>query len=85
MNAWFNKGAGIQLRKKTIKCNKCGYCADACPMGLTKMFEADRNIAYNQNGCIMCLRCIEICPRKSCLSVYFFGKKIIESDARVGE
>lgn len=84
MNSWFNKGAGIQLRKKTIKCNKCGYCADACPMGLTKMYETDQNIVYNQNGCIMCLRCIEICPRKSCLSVYFFGRKIVESDAKIG-
>ncbi len=79
MNSWFNKGAGIELRKNAIKCNKCGYCADACPMGLTKMYEADEDTIYNENYCVMCMRCIEICPRTSCLSMHFFGKKIVES------
>lgn len=79
MNSWFNKGAGVELKKKVIKCNKCASCADACPMGLTKMYEADEDLIYNQKGCIMCLRCVEICPRNGCLSVNFFGKKIVES------
>ena len=76
INSWFNKGAGVELHKKSIKCIKCGYCADACPMGLTKMYEMDKDGIYNQNSCIMCLRCVEVCPRKGCLSVKFFGKGI---------
>lgn len=79
MNSWFNRGAGIELKKQAVKCNKCAYCAEACPMGLTKMYEADKDMIYNQQGCIMCLRCVEICPREKCLSVSFFGKKIINS------
>lgn len=79
MNSWFNKGAGVELKKNAMKCNKCASCADACPMGLTKMYEAEDDLIYNQNGCIMCLRCIEICPRDKCLSMSFFGKKVVES------
>jgi len=79
MNSWFNKGSMVELRKTAVRCNKCASCADACPMGLTKMYEADENIIYNQQGCIMCLRCIEVCPKEKCLSMRFMGKKITES------
>jgi len=79
INAWFNKGAGVELAKKAMKCNKCAACADACPMGLTKMYEADKDLIFNETGCIMCFKCIEVCPRENCLSMSFFGKKILES------
>jgi len=76
INSWFNKGAGVELHKKSIKCIKCGYCADACPMGLTEMYRLNKDAIYNQKGCIMCFRCIEVCPRKGCLSAKFFGRCI---------
>ncbi|HNQ34876.1 MAG TPA: 4Fe-4S binding protein [bacterium] len=79
VNSWFNRGAGLELHKKAVKCNKCGYCADACPMGLTAMYEADTDRKYNQNGCIMCLRCLEVCPKDGCLSCRFFGRRVLES------
>lgn len=82
INSFFNRGCGVELRKKAIKCNKCGYCADACPMGLTNMYEEDEDRIFNQNGCIMCMKCVEICPREDCLSVRFFGRKVIESKFR---
>ncbi len=79
INSWFNKGAGVELKKCAVKCVKCGVCSDACPMGLTAMYDADTDRVYNQNGCIMCLRCVESCPRNGCLSLHFFGRKITES------
>ncbi|MCX7916832.1 MAG: 4Fe-4S binding protein [bacterium] len=79
INSWFNKGAGIELKKKAVKCNKCGLCTETCPMGLTEMYDKNTDGIYNQPGCIMCLRCIEICPKDGCLSLSFFGKKITES------
>ncbi len=82
MNSWFNKGAGLALKKKAVKCNKCGLCTEACPMGLTEMYEKNTDGVYNRNGCIMCLRCVEICPRDKCLSANFFGKKIAESEMK---
>lgn len=79
MNSWFNKGGAIELHKRASKCNKCASCADACPMGLTKMYEADKDTSYNQKECIMCLRCVEVCPREKCLSARYFGKLFAES------
>jgi len=79
MNSWFNKGAGLELKKVALKCNKCGSCSDACPMGLSEMYEADKDTIYNNEYCIMCIRCVDICPRDNCLSVNFFGKRIIAS------
>ena len=79
INSLFNKGAGIELKKKAVKCNKCGLCTETCPMGLTEMYYKNTDGVYNQPGCIMCFRCIEICPKDECLSVNLFGKKIIES------
>ena len=76
MNSWFNRGAGVELRKTAVKCNKCAACADACPMGLSRMYRLDKDRIYNQGSCIMCLRCVEVCPRY-CLNAHFFGKKII--------
>jgi ferredoxin len=79
VNSWFNRGGALELRKRAAKCNKCGSCADACPMGLTAMYLADEDVKYNQSGCIMCLRCVEVCPRDGCLSCSFFGRRITES------
>lgn len=79
MNSWFNKGSAVELCKKAGKCNKCASCTDACPMGLSKMYSAEKDLIYNQKGCIMCFRCVEVCPQKDCLSIRFFGAKIIGS------
>ncbi len=80
VNSWFNRGAGVELRKKAIRCNKCAACTDACPMGLTEMYELDKDAIFNQKGCTLCLRCIEVCPQKECLSMSFFGKEIVKSE-----
>lgn len=79
LNSLFNRGCAVELRKDAPKCNQCAACAEACPMGLTKMYAADRNLIYNEKGCIMCFRCVEICPRQGCLSASFLGKKFLES------
>jgi len=79
MNSWFNRGAALELTKQAQKCNKCGACADACPMELSAMYEQERDGVYNQSGCIMCLRCVEVCPRDHCLACGFMGQKIVES------
>jgi ferredoxin len=79
MNAWFNRGSAIELKKQAVRCNKCASCADACPMGLSKMYSANKNMIYNQSGCIMCFKCIESCPKDDCLSCDFLGIKFLRS------
>ncbi|MCM8757174.1 MAG: 4Fe-4S dicluster domain-containing protein, partial [Candidatus Omnitrophica bacterium] len=79
VNSWFNRGCGLELHKKANRCTKCGYCAEACPMGLIKMYQADTDVIFNQPGCILCFRCVENCPQDKCLSVKLFGRKLLES------
>lgn len=79
MNSWFNRGAAVELRKKALRCNKCAACTEACPMGLSKMYRLDKDMIYNEQGCIMCFRCVEACPQNECLSAGFFGKQILTS------
>lgn len=79
LNSWFNRGAAVELRKKALRCNKCTACAEACPMGLTKMYRLDKDMLYNEPGCIMCFRCVEACPQNDCLSAGFLGKRLLAS------
>ncbi len=69
------KGTGglLILKKEKIKrsnCISCGYCVDACPMGLMPMrfeeyyrrgkyFNLEK---YNISNCIECAACEYICP-----------------------
>ena len=79
INSWFNTGCAVELHKTAVKCNRCASCAEACPMGLTRMYAADRDLIYNQKGCIMCFRCVDVCPRPDCLTVQVFGEKVLAS------
>jgi polyferredoxin len=67
-----------RIQKIETKCTKCGICKRVCPTQVTKV--------YNQKGgnvtdptCIMCLRCVEMCPEKNCLKVNMAGKTVFES------
>ncbi len=82
VNSWFNRGSVTELRKDTLKCNQCGACADSCPMGLDNVAREKENVVLNQPGCVMCMRCVESCPRDDCLRLTFFGKTILRSKYR---
>ena len=43
-------------------CNECGLCAQKCPVGA---IPEDHPKETDQNRCISCMRCIEICPQKA--------------------
>jgi ferredoxin-type protein NapH len=68
----------VHLNKSEEKCTKCGICKRACPVQVTEVYEQKGgDIATSM--CMMCLRCVELCPYESCLNVNAAGKTVIKS------
>ena len=43
-------------------CVNCGLCADNCPKNALKL--VDNKIYYNPENCILCNKCVELCPNE---------------------
>jgi len=75
----FNRGAAITLCKLPSRCNNCGVCAEVCPMNIESVRDEMQNQNVSSFDCILCLKCLEKCPKDGCLSLEYEGHKIIES------
>jgi len=75
----FNRGGMFQLVKDAQKCNGCGTCTDVCPMGIDSVRAEMERTDVSSFDCVLCLRCVEKCPRDGCLSLKFGGRKVTES------
>lgn len=68
----------LRLSKEGEKCTKCGICQRVCPVQVTEVYE--RKIGDIQTTmCTLCLRCVEMCPERSCLSLKAGGQTVIRS------
>lgn len=81
--SWFNRGSPLELVKEPTRCNRCGACADACPMSLTHVRDEKEHTVLNSPECILCLRCVEVCPRDDCLTLKFARLPIVKSRFKV--
>jgi polyferredoxin len=77
--SFFNRGGAAALRKDQGRCSNCGICADACPVASTHVYDQRRTGDASHADCILCLRCVELCPKNGCLSFALFGAKLAES------
>ena len=41
-----------------------------------------RNVSHRD--CILCLRCVELCPKEDCLQLSFAGTKVVGSSFKPG-
>ena len=70
--------SAVRLDKTGEKCTKCGTCRRVCPTQVTKVYEGMRgDVATSQ--CLLCLRCVEMCPEEGCLKFKFAGKTVCKS------
>jgi polyferredoxin len=74
----FNKIALTRLTKNEIKCTKCGICKRVCPTQVTEVYD-NRNGDVTASGCMLCVKCVEMCPEKDALYLEFAGKTVFKS------
>ena len=69
-----NRQSTLWLSKDSKKCTKCGICARVCPMEVKRVYEEDIEPNVTTMECIMCFRCVELCPEEGCLGVNFLDR-----------
>ncbi|PVX24948.1 MAG: hypothetical protein CW691_06020 [Candidatus Bathyarchaeum sp.] len=68
----------LRLDKKEEKCTKCGICKRVCPTQVTEVYDKKSGDVTTSN-CILCLRCVEMCPYEDALQLKVAGKTLIKS------
>lgn len=68
----------LHLDKDEEKCTKCGVCKRVCPLQVNDVYE-QKGRKINTSMCMLCLRCVEICPYEDALKVKFANKTLFKS------
>jgi len=80
----FNRGGSFMLRKDAKRCNGCGMCAEACPMNIGKVRDEMQESNVSTYDCVLCLRCVAVCPRDGCLALEHEGHEVTRSHFGTG-
>jgi polyferredoxin len=68
----------LHLDKNEEKCTKCGICKRVCPVQVTEVYE-QKGGKIMTSMCMLCFRCVELCPYEDCLRVNLGGKTVFKS------
>ena len=68
----------VHLEKDHGKCTKCGICRRVCTVQVTDVYER-KDGRIDTSMCMLCLRCVEMCPSEGCLQVKAAGKTLFAS------
>jgi ferredoxin-type protein NapH len=74
----FKKIALTKLQKNAETCTKCGVCKRVCPTQVTEIYT-QKGGDVTVSGCMLCFRCVEMCPYENTLSIEIAGKTIFKS------
>ena len=79
MLSLFQKFGFVSLKKDGQKCTRCNNCYHVCPMDIREI--ADERMRKNMvtQDCMLCMRCVEVCPEKGALRATFMGITIFPS------
>jgi len=75
----FSKASFLRLTKNGDKCTRCGNCYRACDVGIRAIADDIESKNIVKDDCMMCLKCIEVCPENQCLKASFLGIPIFVS------
>jgi ferredoxin-type protein NapH len=76
---FLNKISFLTLRKEGKRCTKCGICLRACPVQVKEVYEEKEKERIDPSSCILCYRCVEMCPEKDALKIGFLKSTIAGS------
>jgi ferredoxin-type protein NapH len=69
----FDKIGFITLKKDGQRCTRCGNCSRACPMEIREIEEEKTLTNLVTQDCILCMRCVDVCPEDEALQIRFIG------------
>jgi polyferredoxin len=68
----------LHLDKDEGKCTKCGICKRVCPVQVTEVYER-KGGTIKTSMCMLCLRCVEMCPSEDALIVKLASETVFGS------
>jgi polyferredoxin len=75
----FSKASLLRLNKDGAKCTKCGNCYRACDVGIRAIADDIESKNIVKDDCMLCLKCVEVCPENKCLTASFLGIPVFQS------
>ncbi len=78
----FEKTSLLSLKKDGRKCTQCGNCSRVCPMEIREIADERERTDIVTQDCMLCMRCIEVCPEDNALRATFAGMTIFPSTAK---
>jgi ferredoxin-type protein NapH len=68
----------LHIDKDEEKCTKCGVCKRVCPVQVTEVYE-QKGGKIKTSQCMLCVRCVEMCPYEDTLKVKLGNKSLFKS------
>lgn len=75
----FSRASLFRLSKDSKKCTRCGNCYRACDVGIRAIADDLENKNIVKDDCMMCLKCVEVCPEDGCLKASFLGIPVFQA------
>jgi ferredoxin-type protein NapH len=68
----------LHISKVEERCTKCGICKRVCPVQVTEVYE-QKGGDITTSMCLLCSRCVEMCPYEGCLKVNLGDTTVFQS------